>query len=113
MKKARVVNMAVTVCAILFCGVLANTPIEAKTNVIDVKYASYNVNFSMAANLKGFTGKKVCLHLKSSEKIAGLLKEVGNHLVHIEKLGGKDYFDALVRIDDISAIDARFRGVKR
>jgi hypothetical protein len=33
--------------------------------------------------------------------------------MHLEKLDGKDYFDALLRIDNISAIDTRFRDIQR
>jgi hypothetical protein len=42
-----------------------------------------------------------------------LVKGVGDHLVHLEKLAGKEHFDALIRIDRIDAIDARFRQIQR
>jgi hypothetical protein len=31
----------------------------------------------------------------------------------LEKLDGKDHFDALLRIENISAIDTRFRNIQR
>ena len=71
--------------------------------------ASYTVNASMNDNLKTFVGKSVYVTLNSGKSLAGYVKEVGPHLLHLEKLSGKEYFDALIRIDDISAIDTRFR----
>jgi len=89
------------------------TEVEAKSKVVAIKGISYNVNSSLADNLKSLIGKKVYVTLDSGKTFAGFVKEVGNHLVHLEKLDGKDYFDALVRIENISAIDTRFRDIKR
>ena len=70
----------------------------------------YLVNASIADNLKSLLGKQVYVTLDSGKTFAGFVKEVGNHLLHLEKLQDKDYFDALIKIEDISAIDTRFRG---
>jgi small nuclear ribonucleoprotein (snRNP)-like protein len=70
----------------------------------------YLVNASIADNLKSLLGKQVYVTLDSGKTFAGFVKEVGNHLLHLEKLQDKDYFDALIKIENISAIDTRFRG---
>ena len=49
----------------------------------------------------------------SGKTLTGVVKEVGNHLIHLEKLSGKEYFDALIRIENISAIETRFRMLQR
>ena len=67
----------------------------------------------MADNLRLFRGLTVSLTLSSGKTFSGLIKDVGEKQVHLEKLVGKEYFDALVRIDSIEAIDARFRTIKR
>jgi small nuclear ribonucleoprotein (snRNP)-like protein len=67
----------------------------------------------MAENLKSLSGKKVYVTLDSGETLAGFVKEVGDHLMHLEKLDGKDYFDALIRIENINAINTRFRNIQR
>ena len=85
----------------------------AKQEVVAVEGASYNVNAAMADNLKTFVGKTVYITLGSGKVFIGTVKEVGNHLVHLEKLSGKEYFDALISIESIEAIDARFREIKR
>jgi hypothetical protein len=55
----------------------------------------------------------VTVSIVSGKTLTGVVKKVGIHLVHLEKLEGKDYFDALIRIENISAIEARFRNYKR
>ena len=99
----------------LLCGTLLAIAVEteAKQEVIAVEGATYNVNISMAENLKLFVGKNVYITLDSGKVFTGSVKEVGNHLVHLEKLVGKEYFDALIRIESINAIDSRFREIKR
>jgi small nuclear ribonucleoprotein (snRNP)-like protein len=89
------------------------TEAAAKSKVVAIKGVSYNVNSSLADNLKSLIGKKVYVTLDSGSTFTGFVKKVGNHLIHLEKLAGKDYFDALIRIENISAIDTRFRDFKR
>ena len=67
---------------------------------------------SLADNLKTYAGKDVFVHLRSGKTIQGYVKVVGNGLLHLEKLAGKDFYDALIRIEDISAIEAKFRDMK-
>lgn len=86
---------------------------EAKSKVVAIKGVSYNVDSSLADNLKSLVGKKVYVTLDSGKTFVGWVKKVGNHLMHLEKLAGKEYFDALIRLEDISAIDTRFRDFQR
>jgi len=115
MKRSKMVGFVGLALAILFYVTVFMLPteVEAKSKVVAIKGISYNVNSSLADNLKSLIGKKVYVTLDSGKTFAGFVKEVGNHLVHLEKLDGKDYFDALVRIENISAIDTRFRDIKR
>ncbi len=77
------------------------------------KQAAYQLNFSFEDNLKLFTGEYVRITLSSGQHMAGFVKDVGNGLLHLEKLSDRDFFDALILIKDISAMDAKFRGPKR
>ncbi len=87
--------------------------ISAQAATVQIEGANYVINASMKDNLKTFVGKKVNIHLASGQKFSGLLKEVGPHLLHIEKMAGKEYFDALIRIDSVQAFDTQFREFKR
>ena len=112
-KKMKSMNSLMSItAAMLLCGAILTFPIaaESKQNLVPVKY---NVKSSLADNIKIFTGKKIYVTLDSGKIIAGLVKEVGDHLVHLEKVEGKEYFDAVIRIESISAIDSRFRKIQR
>ncbi len=67
--------------------------------------ASTTMNEVMAE----FTGKRVAVRLDSGEQIEGTVTMVGNSLAHISKLSGKDFYDAMVRIDKISTVTFKAR----
>jgi small nuclear ribonucleoprotein (snRNP)-like protein len=115
MKRSKMVGSVGLSLTILFYVTIHMLPteVEAKTKVIAIEGVSYDVNSSMADNLKSLVGKKVYVSLDSGKTFTGFVKEVGNHLMHLEKLDRKDYFDALIRIENISAIDTRFRDIQR
>jgi hypothetical protein len=77
-----------------------------------VEGAKFDTSFPLKENLNTFMGKDVHLLLRSGQTIQGYVKKVGDHFVHLERLADKDFYDALVRIDDISAVEARFREMK-
>jgi small nuclear ribonucleoprotein (snRNP)-like protein len=60
-------------------------------------------------NLLAFKGKSVTITLSSGKQMTGIVKDVKNNLLHLERLSLKDFYDALLRIDHISAIEARVR----
>jgi hypothetical protein len=77
-----------------------------------VEGARFDTSFPLKENLNTFMGKDVHVLLRSGQTIQGYVKSVGDHFLHLEKLAGRDFYDALVRIDDISAIEAKFRDMK-
>jgi small nuclear ribonucleoprotein (snRNP)-like protein len=114
-KKAKILSSLGIAIAVLISTVLFTLPKEvaAKPKVVAIEGMSYNVNSSLADNLKSLVGKKVSVTIVSGKTFSGFVKEVGIHLIHLEKLEGKDYFDALIRIENISAIEAMFRNYQR
>ena len=54
-------------------------------------------------------GKRVGVRLDSREELEGTVTAVGDQLVQISKLAGRDYFDAYVSIDRISAVILKTR----
>jgi hypothetical protein len=73
---------------------------------------SFDTAASLSDNLKAFTGKDTIIHLRSGKTLQGYVKSVGNGLLHLEKLAGRDFYDALIRIEDISTVEAKFRDMK-
>ncbi len=64
---------------------------------------------TMREVLSEHSGKVLALRLDSGEEIEGTVTMVGNSLVQISKLTGKEFYDAVVSIDKISAVRMRTR----
>ena len=114
-KNATILSSAGITIAILVFSLCFMLPadVDADSKVVAIEGMSYNVDSSLADNLKSLAGKNVYVTLDSGKTLSGIVKAVGNHLIHLEKLDGKEYFDALIRIENISAIDAKFRDYQR
>jgi len=67
------------------------------------------VDVTVIDNLKLLYGKKVTVYLDNGTSLTGSVKKVGRQSLHLEKLDGKDFYDALVSIKNIIAIDMQFR----
>ena len=74
----------------------------------EVKFEA-NDSASIKSNLEAFVGKTVELKLASGGEIAGVVASVGREVVHLQALTGKEFYDAVVRIDQISAVVARVK----
>ncbi len=59
--------------------------------------------------LTHFTGKRLALRLESGEEIEGTITTVGNSLVQVSRLSGKEFYDSVVSIDRITAVRMRAR----
>ncbi len=112
MKKIKMVGSVGLVMVILFSALFVTSPVEAVAQVVTQEGVKFEVSQSMRDNLKMFIGKNLYISLKSGKTYQGILKSVGDHLIHLEKVSERNFFDALIRIDDISAIEAQFRGYK-
>ena len=84
----------------------------AQSQITAIPGVGFNASAPLADNLKALTGKDVYINLRSGKTYQGIVKSVGDHLIHLEKIAGKEFFDALIRTDDISAIEVKFRGYK-
>jgi hypothetical protein len=64
----------------------------------------------MASALKRLEGRAVKIRLAGQgEEISGKLQKVGKDLVHVSDLAGREFYDAIIRIDQISAVVAQSR----
>ncbi len=64
----------------------------------------FNAFVGMKENLLLNVGKRVSLRITAGEAIEGTIVKVGDQSVQLSKLSGRDYYDAIVRIDRIEAI---------
>ncbi len=100
---------ATAICSAVFCF---PPHVGAQSRMTAVSDVAFSVSAPLPDNLKSFAGKNVYIHLRSGKTLQGSVKSVGDHWMHLEKITGKEFFDALIRLDDISAIEAKFREYK-
>ncbi len=65
---------------------------------------------TVKAVLERQVGKRVSLVVPSSPEITGVVTRVGDRVVHLSELAGREFFDAVVSLDRISAVVIRVRG---
>ena len=53
------------------------------------------------------SSQQVELHLKNGEKISGKVGQVSDKTVHLTALTGQEFYEALIVLDDISAVVVR------
>ncbi|MEI6609825.1 MAG: hypothetical protein WCO53_08780 [Deltaproteobacteria bacterium] len=111
-RETKILSGAVLIMFLFAAGFIVSPVIAQPRSAVAVQDAKYDVSSSIKDNLKTYVGKDVLIHLRSGKTFQGYVKAAGDHFVHVEKLSGRDYYDALIRIDDISAIEARFRDMK-
>lgn len=81
------------------------------TTLTAAALADGGVGFEPADNaasvLKRHVGQSVELRLTSGDKLAGKVAAVGDKAVHLSALTGQEFYDAVVVLDDISAVVIR------
>jgi len=66
-----------------------------------------NSSDTLQANLGRNVGQKAEVVLISGKSVTGTIKEVGSASVHLTALEGKEFFDSLIRNDQIAAVILR------
>lgn len=71
-----------------------------------------NASMGFADTLKQLSSKKMSAYilLKNGRSYGGRIGAVSSRNVIVEKLQEKDFYDAIVKIDEIAAIEVRVRG---
>jgi hypothetical protein len=64
---------------------------------------------NMKAFLERQMGKRIGLVLTTGPEIAGVVTTVGDNLVHLSELSGREFFDAVVPLDKIAGVVVRVR----
>ena len=55
-------------------------------------------------------GKRVTVVLTTGAELSGVVASVGDQVVHLTALSGREFFDAVVGLDRVSAVVVRVRG---
>lgn len=90
----------------LFCLAVSVPNLSADEPKYELKSPAATVKDVLAENF----GKRVIVRLDSGESLEGSVNKVGDGVVHLARISGKDFYDAVVRIDRISAVLFKVRG---
>ncbi len=63
----------------------------------------------MSAVLKDLTGKRVTVHLRAGGDLTGKLTVVGDHVIQLSQLANKDFYDAVIALDAVDAVEVKTR----
>ena len=100
--KTRIIFAAMSLVSLLL---MAPDPLVAEGGVYKVNSAD-----TVKSTLLKQMGKRVSLNLQSGVELSGTVTTVSDSLVHLTELSGKDFYDAIVRLDGIQAVIIRVRG---
>ena len=64
---------------------------------------------SVKSVLERYVGKRVALVMVSGPDLTGTVVKVGERVVHLGELQGREFFDAAVSLDRITAVVVRVR----
>lgn len=112
MKRSYQILSAVILAFLLFAVLHITGPAAAARSAVAIEGARFETAASIKDNLQAWMGKDVLIHLRSGKTLQGYVKSVGEHLVHLEKISGRDFYDALIRMEDITAVEGRFREMR-
>ena len=73
------------------------------------QYVQLNAGITLSDNLLVLKGKVVTVYMTSGQSMTGIVKDVKDHLLHLEKISQKEFYDAIIRLDIISTIETRVR----
>ena len=90
-------------------GVLVAQPLIINAATEDAKLFELNPSAGMRDVLAENIGKQVALTLVNGSDVEGTIKSVGLSLVHVTRLSGREFFDAVVSIDKIASVRMRMR----
>jgi hypothetical protein len=83
-------------------------PAAAQEKVVAIRLEEQD---NMASVLKRLEGRAVKIRLVGSgDEIAGKVQKVGKDVVHVSDIGGREFFDSMIRIDQVSAVIVQVRG---
>lgn len=68
-----------------------------------------NPQFGIKEILQAKVGARVTVRTDSGEAIEGTVTKVGDQLLHLSRITGKDFYDAIIRVDRITSVIMKVR----
>lgn len=93
---------------LMLLGVCLFVPVAQATD--DESKLELKAGATFKQLLSDHVGKRVIIQMAAGEQLHGTVVSVGDNLVHIAKVEGRDFYDAIIRLDHISAVQVMVRG---
>jgi len=100
----RYVSAAVVALALLVASLASPSTAAAQDTKLEIKSGD-----TVKTVLAGLMGKRVGLVLTTGPEIAGVVTTVGDNVVHLSELSGREFFDAVVSLDKIAGVVIRVK----
>ena len=84
-------------------------PSPAVLSAEETKIEVANPN-AITSGLEKLVGKSVTLRLRSGEDLSGIVEAVGPNAMRLGQLTGKEFYSAIIKLDDVSAVTYRAKG---
>jgi hypothetical protein len=65
---------------------------------------------SVKTLLADAVGRQVTLLMSSGQEVTGIVVKVGDHAVHLSRLTGRDFFDAVIMLERVDGVAFKVRG---
>ncbi len=104
--KTRIFPFVMALAVLGFCGSFAGFP---RVSAAEVKKLEVSDMDQIRDILTRNVGTPVRVSLRSGVELSGKVSRVHMQLVVISELAGREFFDAVVRIDEISAVIVQAR----
>lgn len=66
-------------------------------------------NDTVTSVLTAAKGKRVTVRLEGGEEMTGIVRDVAGKLLHLGELSGREFFDAAIATDKVTAVIIRVR----
>jgi hypothetical protein len=93
-------NILRALMLVMFCLVVYVPSVSVAGQKYELKSVSATVKDVLMENI----GKRVILQMDTGVNMEGIVSKVGKSLLHISNISGGEFYDAVVRIDKISAV---------
>ncbi len=106
--KRRTASLMAISLLLLIAICMAGSMHPALTSTQAKEAVQLNIHASMMENLLAMKGRAVTVTFAGGQ-LTGSVKDADNGFLHLERLSQKDFYDAIVRIDSVIAVEARVR----
>ena len=89
---------------VLCCALFLATPVTVVADALKVGQSD-----NVMTMLEAQKGKRVSVKLASGAELTGTVRAVNKNIVQLGALSGKEYFDAVVNMNDIEAVVVRVK----